>query len=74
MELADFRYAGTNITGLRLVKLREVSSQVEVWKEDEAKQGRYFTGVTAHKLSVSQSVSQGLSHQGLSQCLRLSVA
>ena len=56
VDLHDFQYAGTNITGLRLVDTDrlDVIRRVESWKETEAARGRRLTDIAAGTLSVSQ--------------------
>ena len=55
MDLHDFQFAGTNITGLRLVRTdhQDTVSEVERWSiEEKARTGRHIT-IAAHRLSVS---------------------
>ena len=56
MDLHDFQYAGTNITGLRLVNTDQldVIRRVESWKEMEAARGRRLADISASRLSVSR--------------------
>ena len=56
VDLHDFQYAGTNITGLRLVNSDQldVIRRVESWKEMEAARGRRLADISASRLSVSR--------------------
>ncbi|XP_037079168.1 glutamate receptor ionotropic, kainate 2-like [Pollicipes pollicipes] len=57
VELHDFQYAGTNITGLRLINTTDlrVVKRVESWKEAEAARGRHVP-ITASRLSTEAAL------------------
>ncbi|XP_043213245.1 glutamate receptor ionotropic, kainate 2-like [Amphibalanus amphitrite] len=57
VDLHDFQFAGTNITGLRLVNTDDydVIRQVQSWKEAEALRGRHVT-VSPRRLSTEAAL------------------